>query len=773
MSFDVIFLKEKAIFYRHYIGLFAVFAVALWLRMMPFSYDYLQGIDPYYIFRMMEHLVENNLHLPALDTMRYYPDGFAPHIEHVLMYYPYAVFYMIVSKFAAIDALAFAKFAPAFFGALFTIPMFFIGKELHTKTTGLFAAFFFAVSPSVIFRTSAGFIEKEPFGGLFLITAIWFFLRAIRKDSLVSGLVSGMSLALGAATWGGVNALYLALAGYTVIMVLTTRHPEPYLKAFAPVVLLGVLIPAYTITLNSFTGTYQLVLYSALGLVLFVELMEKYTQYKKEHRHYTIPALFGFGAVFVLVGSFFSAALARLVSSAWGMIFFKESVIMSTVAESVTSTWPDFTRGLSTAYAAGALPFMSGVLPVFSIWVFAFFGIFLMINEIFKKKNTLYFVLILMAFVNLVSYFKFLTNAASGITANQALLQVIFVFTLVPIVYFVGRKNYKYAFILFLFYSSLLGFLSRVRILFIVGPYAFLLAGYAVTKIIHAVKYSKIMQEAKDLSGKVNIYSVGAGIFVLLLIVSNFSAGYVISSNLRPSFGGAWVPAMDFLKTNTTEDAVILSWWDFGYWFQTMGERATLLDGGNYYGALDEYAARYFTGYYNETEQEDYLLKWRPTHILVDSTMIGKYAAMSKIANEGKKVESYMEMGKTGTYPQGNASVIVYSAYSYQIWIPVTQEGALGGNIVLSAGPNQAYIKYLCTENGLVDLNPPEDKPATDSCVFITPNTILLASKDIGESPFTKLFLQEGVGLDYVTEVYNNGAIKIFEVDYELLESRN
>ncbi|MCK4968245.1 MAG: hypothetical protein KAS12_04255, partial [Candidatus Aenigmarchaeota archaeon] len=351
--------------------------------------------------------------------------------------------------------------------------------------------------------------------------------------------------------------------------------------------------------------------------------------------------------------------------------------------------------------------------------------------------------------------------------------QAVFVFTMFVIVFFVGRKNYKYAFLLFLFYSSLLGFLSRVRILFIVAPYAFILTGYTITKIWRILKQSKLMQNAKTMSDKINVYSVFVGLFILFLLVSNFAAGYVISSNLRSSYGGAWVPAMDYLKTNTSEDAVILSWWDFGYWFQTMGKRATLLDGGNYFGNLDEYAARYFTGYYNETEQEEYLLEWRPTHILVDSSMIGKYAAMSKIANDGKKVESYMQMRKTATYPKDNMTVLVYSAYQYQVWVPVSKEGALGGNILFSAGQNQAYIKYLCTNKGLVDLKPPEDKPAMESCVFLTSDTVLLASKDIGSSPFTKLFLQDGMGLDYVTQVYTNGAIKIFEIDYDLLESRN
>jgi dolichyl-diphosphooligosaccharide--protein glycosyltransferase len=35
---------------------------------------------------------------------------------------------------------------------------------------------------------------------------------------------------------------------------------------------------------------------------------------------------------------------------------------------------------------------------------------------------------------------------------------------------------------------------------------------------------------------------------------------------------------MEWLNKNTPEDAVIASWWDYGYWITTLGERITLAD---------------------------------------------------------------------------------------------------------------------------------------------------------------------------------------------------
>ena len=37
-----------------------------------------------------------------------------------------------------------------------------------------------------------------------------------------------------------------------------------------------------------------------------------------------------------------------------------------------------------------------------------------------------------------------------------------------------------------------------------------------------------------------------------------------------------WLDALEWIKNNTPKDAVVASWWDYGYWIQTLGERATL-----------------------------------------------------------------------------------------------------------------------------------------------------------------------------------------------------
>ena len=39
-----------------------------------------------------------------------------------------------------------------------------------------------------------------------------------------------------------------------------------------------------------------------------------------------------------------------------------------------------------------------------------------------------------------------------------------------------------------------------------------------------------------------------------------------------------WKDAMFWIKENTPEDAIIASWWDYGYWITTLSERTTIVD---------------------------------------------------------------------------------------------------------------------------------------------------------------------------------------------------
>ena len=69
-------LNWRAAFYI--IVLLLIASSAFWVRALPSRFGELQAIDPFYLYRMSEHVYENNWQLPEVDLMRHHPFGATP-----------------------------------------------------------------------------------------------------------------------------------------------------------------------------------------------------------------------------------------------------------------------------------------------------------------------------------------------------------------------------------------------------------------------------------------------------------------------------------------------------------------------------------------------------------------------------------------------------------------------------------------------------------------------------------------------------------------------
>jgi dolichyl-diphosphooligosaccharide---protein glycosyltransferase len=106
------------------------------------------------------------------------------------------------------------------------------------------------------------------------------------------------------------------------------------------------------------------------------------------------------------------------------------------------------------------------------------------------------------------------------------------------------------------------------------------------------IKEGKILPEVKPL---VKISFVAMIVFLIsiplidyngLIYPKNFN--WISSADIPPSIvNGAtgfrmqvddWVDAVDWIENNTPKDSVIASWWDYGYWITTLGNKTTLAD---------------------------------------------------------------------------------------------------------------------------------------------------------------------------------------------------
>jgi dolichyl-diphosphooligosaccharide--protein glycosyltransferase len=94
------------------------------------------------------------------------------------------------------------------------------------------------------------------------------------------------------------------------------------------------------------------------------------------------------------------------------------------------------------------------------------------------------------------------------------------------------------------------------------------------------------------------------------------------SSSVPALFGDRypqdWLQALNWMKDNLDDDAVVVSWWDYGYWIEAIGEQTTLADGATSNRSQIGYIGRIMM--FNQTESLSMLEAYDATHIVVFHT---------------------------------------------------------------------------------------------------------------------------------------------------------
>ncbi len=711
------------------VSLIAIFLLALSIRLQPAKYGELQALDPFYIYRISEYMVQHNLQLPEKDWMRHYPFGDTK-FDYYLPFFLPASIYLLFGGFG-MHYLHFAIIFPAVMGALACILIFFIGRELYDWKSGLLSALFASVIPAFIDRTSAGFFEKEPTAMPFLLAGILFFILAYKRQDWKWGIFSGICLGLTASAWGGFNFPFLLLASVTFLLLLLNRYSLGLLYAFAPAIILGVLIPELMPTGFASPDSFSfLVCYFVLFLLLARFSAERFGWVKKEKFPWLIPALI----LFLLLSTAFSMLFSDFVYQRYQSFTARwQSVEMSTVAESQPGNWDAIIAKTGTHYASAILP-LGELNKIFSLWPLALLGLLLLFYRIYRERE----------------FFDF--------------LYVIW------------------------FLSAVTGVYLEMRLIVFIGPPFALLSGYLLSWL-----WDRTEEYRKRKGWPIKNYLTGAvALFILLTITTNVANGWVYGGYQGPSIcltqllspgepclridengtyhfapGQPWYEAMQFLAEKTEPYSNVLSWWDFGYWFQTRGQRPSVTDGG---GVGPRYTvALWFTDEpENWTGWEPWLKdKYGVDYILMDYTLPGKYGAISKIATRGKQIVSILQFYPTAIYPKDDKLISEFSLGPYKIWVPVNKStGAVLGpaQLLISKGESfisASWINDVCSPNGIQRLG--NKTPEFEGCISFASFGTFLIPPEAKNTIFTRLMFMDGYGLP-VEKVFDNKLIKIYKV---------
>jgi dolichyl-diphosphooligosaccharide--protein glycosyltransferase len=731
------------------VALLIILLLALQVRMLPgynMQYPRLQHeADCYLIFRLGESIIENG-YLTANDTYIGYGTllaGFDHTKGHFVTYYTYPVFYWLLNPLFGVSFYWVAIWMPAFLGMLQVLFMFLFAKELFGKRVGLLSAAFLAVSPGVLFRVSAGFIEKEPIGGVLMMMGLWLFAKSfkvgdvkrsvfhhiklpfmhpeghkerIRIARIVTyGVLAGFTLAIMSAAWGGIKVPMLVIGIFAFFALMINRY-SPTLFYSYMATFLSFFIFSRPFAISPHMNDIEIwSSFVVVGLMLLRYGAERFRLVKKEYLPYIVPAavcvgLIGLGVyvyVDVEMGEWFGGLMQTIQTP------LTSDVIGSTVAESQSSAGfiANSVSSFGTDYAISAYR-LPELLRYFSVFYFALFGVMLMLY-----------------------------------------------------LYIFRNRSYDYIFMLVFF--ALCGFVatSTVRLTYVMGFPVAIIAAFFVVK---ASEY--VIRNTGKVKVKKEYMTAVIGILVGIMLITNYASAFVVSASTTPGLEEEWYQAMLWLKDNTNKSDVTLEWRDYGYWFQYVAQRRTITDGGYHNRYPLQRIAKFYTDPVSN-ESLKLLKEYSVDYVMVSPDLIPKFGAMSKIANWGSKVDVMPVFSLTNRYQEGGKTLLEYSLGGEKIIVAFTtitegNQTSLGNmTAVIKSGMGQAYIRDIGVGNQVIRTPRENSMPGM---VYMAGNAVIFIPEAIEECGFVRLYLFDGAGLESILEkVYDNMGIKIFKVNYK------
>ncbi len=495
------------------------------MRVVPLEYGFeLTEYDPFFNYRATEFLVENGLpaYLEWNDDLSWYPHGRdISKTSQVMLHASGATLYQIFGMGSSL--YDFTIMFPVIIGSLTTIVIFALVRTIGGTTAGLLASLFFAVSPIIIMRGMLGWFKSEPLGLFYGLLAVYLLLSAIKsnkgKVSVVKVVVAGILLAFGLASWGGIQFFMLPIGLFFIAL--------PFLKKDNKFIIWTsvIFVSVFFLVTISFERTGIAFVSSLNGLFiigctgfLIVSVIIKKISNKSQLRN-----------IFALLGGTIIAGIVIISSNAVSLPAFRylnaanpflitEDLLTDSVSEHATTT-------IDLSF------FFLSILIVFA-GIGAWFLFQKKINQYFKIKGEMAAFALIIGFLGIYFSSAFVRLEVFG-SLSVIILSSIGISILISKIIKSEHKSKN-----------------------------------AVTKISFLVMILALLMVPMVYPENLNWSNNNSGIPITIL---NSGTHLNLSTN-------DWPHAMQWVKENTSEDAVIAAWWDYGYWISTLSERKSLAD---------------------------------------------------------------------------------------------------------------------------------------------------------------------------------------------------
>ena len=514
---------------------------------MPAEHGWeLHEFDPFFNYRATQYVVDNGIdaYFQWNDDLSWYPDGRdISKNSQVMLHLTAATTYWMFG--GGSDLYDFTILFPVIFGSLTCIVVFALVRVIGGTTAGLFAALFFSISLAVILRGQIGWFKSEPLGLFFSILGLYLFLSGIssknNKITILKLVSAGIITVFGLSAWGG-NQFFILVLGLYFLALPFVRSDHKFLSWAIPIFTASTLVVSMGFERLSTDFVFG---FGGLSLIIPTIFLVSCSiiQNKSNEKTKTRNGILLLIAFVILPSSFL------IITMDSDLIPLPSFRYLNAINPFLTTTDP-----LVDSVAEHATTSMEKSFLFHSVlMIFAGIGIWLIIRtkNNLKRNDMISFSLILGLF---------------GVYISSAFVR--------------------------------LEIFASLSIIILASLGISILSKEFFSKKIETTKLKSIIGKSSFVIGLVFL------LFIPLTINYNSSVFGYVDNPVTILNGGTtfkissndWIYSLEWIKNNTPKDAVVGSWWDYGYWIQTKAERTTLIDNATLSTAKIENIAKILLG---------------------------------------------------------------------------------------------------------------------------------------------------------------------------------
>jgi len=494
-------------------------SISMMIRSTPTTYGFeLFEFDPFFNYRATEYILENgtDAYFNWVDEKSWHPFGRnVSETSQVALHFTAASLYPIFNFGSSL--YDFTIMLPLVAGSLTAIAVFAFVRVLGGTTAGLFAALIFSISIPIFSRGLIGWFKSEPLGLFFAFIAMYLFVSGLKFNK------------------GKTSLIKLIIAGFFLSLGFS---------AWGGILFFVIPIVLFYFALPFLKNKDNFIMWAAptfsISLISFSLIFER-----------TSTFIIGYAGIAILLPTIFVIVSGIVMKFSNESTKIRNSIIL-----------------LVSFIASGIGILNSGLIGLPS------FRYLNAVNPFLTTQDSL---------TDSVA-----EHMTTSLSLSFTFLSVFLIFAVIGIWFLFSKKtiNLKIDMRIFAIFMSIVAIYvssAFVRLELFASVGIIILGSIGL-----AILTQKIFEQNKQNLTKIIFPTVIIILFIIPLTMPENNT-WLTWADFPPSIlnGGSsysnfssndWKDAMFWIKENTPEDAIIASWWDYGYWITTLSERTTIVD---------------------------------------------------------------------------------------------------------------------------------------------------------------------------------------------------